>query len=89
MTVQALRIEEIGEVVRRRTGRAAGVSAVAVGGDLDHVRVDIEAARPGVVHGHGSAEAGRLRASHAGDAAITPDLVRVVVRLAAVGASRR
>ncbi len=62
MTVQALRAEEIGEVVRRRIGRAAGVSAVAVGGDLDQVRVDIEAARPGVVHGHGGAEAGRLRA---------------------------
>ena len=62
LTVQELRIEEIGDVVRRRIGRAAGVSAVAVGGDLDHVRVDIEAARPGVVHGHGGAEAGRLRA---------------------------
>jgi KH domain len=62
LTVQALRIEEIGEVVRRRIGRAAGVSAVAVGGDLDQVRVEIEAARPGVVHGHGGAEASRLRA---------------------------
>ena len=62
MTVQALRVEEIGEVVRRRLGRPAGVSAVSVGGDLDHVWVDIEAARPGVVHGHGGAEAGRLRA---------------------------
>jgi small subunit ribosomal protein S3 len=48
--------------VRRRIGRAAGVSAVAVGGDLDQVWVDIEAARPGVVHGHGGAEADRLRA---------------------------
>ena len=37
MTVQALRIEEIGELVRRRVGRAAGVSAVNVGGDLDRV----------------------------------------------------
>ena len=62
MTVQALRIEEIAEVVRRRIGRAAGVSAVSVSGDLDQVRVDIEAARPGVVHGHGGAEADRLRA---------------------------
>jgi KH domain len=62
MTVQALRVEEIGEVVRRRIGRAAGVSAVAVGGDLDQVRVDIEAARPGVVSGHGGAGADRLRA---------------------------
>lgn len=60
LTVQALRIEEIGEVVRRRIGRAAGVSAVSVSGDLDQVRVDIEAARPGVVHGHGGAEAHRL-----------------------------
>ncbi|MGD0702032.1 MAG: KH domain-containing protein [Trebonia sp.] len=62
MTVQALRIEEIGEVVRRRIGRAAGVSAVAVGGDMDQVWVDIEAARPGLVSGHGGAEARRLRA---------------------------
>jgi hypothetical protein len=62
MTVQALRIEEIGEVVRRRIGRAAGVSAVEVGGDMDQVRVDIHAARPGVVIGHGHAEVDRLRA---------------------------
>lgn len=62
LTVQALRIGEIGEVVRRRIGRAAGVSAVAVAGDMDQVRVDIEAARPGVVSGHGGAGAGRLRA---------------------------
>jgi small subunit ribosomal protein S3 len=62
MTVQALRIEQIEEAVRRRIGQAAGVSAVAVGGDLDQVRVDIEAARPGVVHRHGGAEADRLRA---------------------------
>ncbi len=62
MTVQALRIEGIVEVVHRRIGRAAGVSAVSVSGDLDRVQVDIEAARPGVVHGHGGAEAGRLRA---------------------------
>jgi KH domain len=62
MTVQALRIEEIGEVVRRRIGQAAGVSGVSVGGDLDQVRVNIHAARPGVVHGHGGAQADRLRA---------------------------
>jgi len=61
-TVQALRVEEIGELVRRRIGRAAGVSAVDVGGDMDQVRVDIHAARPGVVSGHGGAEVGRLRA---------------------------
>jgi hypothetical protein len=62
MTVQALRIDEIGEVVRRRIGRAAGVSTVSVGGDQDYVRVDIHAARPGAVHGHGGAEAARLGA---------------------------
>jgi hypothetical protein len=62
MTVQALRVEEIGELVRRRIGRAAGVSAVEVGGDMDQVRVDIHAARPGVVIGHGHAEIDRLRA---------------------------
>jgi hypothetical protein len=62
LTVQQLRIEEIGDLVRRRIGQAAGVSGVSVGGDLDYVRVDIEAARPGVVSGHGGAEAGRLRA---------------------------
>jgi hypothetical protein len=62
MTVQQLRIEEIGELVRRRIGRAAGVSGVSVGGDMDQVRVNIHAARPGVVHGHGGAAADRLRA---------------------------
>jgi KH domain len=62
LTVQELRIEEIGDLIRRRLGRAAGVSAVAVFGDLDHVRVDIHAARPGVARGHGGAEASRLRA---------------------------
>jgi KH domain len=62
MTVQALRIEEISEVIHRRIGRPAGVFEVDVGGDLDQVRVDIRAARPGVVSGHGGAEAGRLRA---------------------------
>jgi KH domain len=62
LTVQELRIEEIGDLIRRRLGRAAGVSAIAVFGDLDHVRVDIHAARPGVALGHGGAEASRLRA---------------------------
>ncbi len=62
MTVQALRIEEIGELVRRRIGEAAGVLAVNVGGDLDQVRVNVAAARPGVVFGHGGAAADRLRA---------------------------
>jgi hypothetical protein len=62
LTVQELRIEEIGDLVRQRIGRAAGVSAVSAGGDLDQVWVDIHAARPGVVQGHGHAEADRLRA---------------------------
>ena len=62
MTVQALRVEEIGELVRRRIGPAAGVSAVEVDGDMDQVRVDIHAARPGAVSGHGGAGADRLRA---------------------------
>jgi hypothetical protein len=35
LTVQQLRIEEIGELVRRRIGQAAGVASVSVGGDLD------------------------------------------------------
>ena len=56
----ALRIEEICEVVRRRIGRAAGVSAVSVSGDSDLGPVDTDAARPRVVHGHGGAEAHRL-----------------------------
>ena len=62
LTVQALRIEEINDLIRQRIGRTAGVSAVAVSDDLDHVRVTIRAARPGVVHGHGHAEIDRLRA---------------------------
>ena len=41
LTVQQLRIEEIGELVRRRIGQAAGVASVSVGGDLDQVRVTI------------------------------------------------
>ena len=41
---------------------AAGVSGVSVGGDLDQVRVNVHAARPGVVFGHGGAGADRLRA---------------------------
>ena len=61
LTVQQLRIEEIGELVRRRIGQAAGIASVSVGGDLDQVRVNIHAARPGVVTGHGGAGADRLR----------------------------
>ena len=42
--------------------RAAGVATIAVSDDLDHVRVSIQATRPGVVLGHGGAELDRLRA---------------------------
>lgn len=62
MTVQALRIQEIGDLVRQRIGPPAGVSSVEVGGDLNQVWVNIKAARPGVVFGHGGAQVGRLRA---------------------------
>jgi hypothetical protein len=62
MTAQALRVEEIDDLVRRRIGPAAGISAVAVNEETDHVRVRIRAARPGLVHGHGGAELDRLRA---------------------------
>jgi hypothetical protein len=40
----------------------AGVATIAVSDDLGHVRVGIQAARPGVVFGHGGAELDRLRA---------------------------
>jgi hypothetical protein len=62
LTVQELRIEEIADLIHRRIGRPAGVFTVAVSGDLDHVRVEIGAARPGVARGHGDVEADRLRA---------------------------
>ena len=61
-TVQDLWIDEIADVVHRRIPRAAGIAAMAVSGDLDHVKVDIHARRPGLVHGHGHAEIDRLRA---------------------------
>jgi hypothetical protein len=57
-----LHIDEINDVIHRRVGQAAGVSAVSVSGDQDHVLVDIRAARPGAAIGHGGAEADRLRA---------------------------
>jgi KH domain len=62
LTVQELRIDQIADAIHRRIGRAAGVATIAVSGDLDHVRVGIQAARPGVVTGHGGAELDRLRA---------------------------
>jgi KH domain len=62
MAVQDLRIDEIADAIHRRIPRAAGVATIAVSGDLDLVRVAIQAARPGVVFGHGGAELDRLRA---------------------------
>jgi hypothetical protein len=62
LTVQDLRIDQIADAIHRWIGRAAGVRTIAVSGDLDHVQVGIQADHPGVVFGHGGAEAGRLRA---------------------------
>jgi len=62
LTVQDLRIDQIADAIHRRIGRAAGIRTIAVSGDLDHVRVAIQADHPGVVLGHGGAEADRLRA---------------------------
>jgi hypothetical protein len=61
-TVQDLWIDEIADAIHRRIPRAAGIAAMAVSGDLDHVKVDIHARRPGLAHGHGHAEFNRLRA---------------------------
>jgi hypothetical protein len=61
-TVQDLWIDEIADAIHRRIPRAAGIAAMAVSGDLDHVKVDIHARRPGLAHGHGHAEVDRLRA---------------------------
>jgi hypothetical protein len=62
-TVQDLLIDQIADAIHRRLPRAAGIGNMAVwSGDLDHVKVDIHARRPGLVHGHGHAEFDRLRA---------------------------
>ncbi len=61
LTVQELRIEEIVAAIHRRIPAGAGIHAIGVGGDLDHVRVDVRAARPGLAFGHGGAEVDRLR----------------------------
>ena len=62
LTVQDLRVDEIADAIHRLIPRAAGVATIAVSDDLDQVRVGIQAARPGVVLGHGGAEMDRLRA---------------------------
>ena len=61
LTVQELRIEEIVAAIHRRIPAAAEIHAIGVGGDLDHVRVDVHATRPGLAFGHGGAEVDRLR----------------------------
>jgi hypothetical protein len=62
-TVPDLRIDQIADAIHRRIPRAAGIGNMAVwSGDLDYVKVDIHARRPGLVHGHGHAEFDRLRA---------------------------
>ena len=61
-TVQDLWIDQIFDAIHRRIPRAAGITNMAVSGDLDHVKVDIYARLPGLVHGHGHAEEDRLRA---------------------------
>jgi hypothetical protein len=60
--VQDLRIDEIADTVYRRIPRTAGIAQIGVSGDVDHVRVDIHTARPGVAFGHGGAGLDRLRA---------------------------
>jgi hypothetical protein len=54
--------EEIANAIHRRIPRAAGITNMAVSGDLDHVKVDIHARRPGLALGHGHAGEDRLRA---------------------------
>jgi hypothetical protein len=62
VTVQDLPVDQIADTVNRRIPRAAGITSIAVWGDLDHVRVEIQADRPGVALGHSRAEYDRLRA---------------------------
>jgi len=62
VTVQDVRVDQIADTVNRRIPRAAGITSIAVWGDLDHVRVEIQADRPGVALGHSRAEYDRLRA---------------------------
>jgi hypothetical protein len=62
VAVQDLRIDQIADAVNRRIPQAAGITTIAVWPDLDHVRVEIQADRPGVALGHSRAEYDRLRA---------------------------
>ena len=62
VAVQDLRIDQIADAVNRRIPRAAGITTIVVWPDLDHVRIEIQADRPGVALGHSRAEYDRLRA---------------------------
>jgi cell division ATPase FtsA len=62
LPVQVLRIDDIADVINRRIPRTAGIVALELRDGLDDVSIDIQAARPGVVLGHGGAEIDRLRA---------------------------
>ena len=62
VTIQDLHIDRIADAINRRISRAAGITTIAVWPDLDHVRVEIQADRPGVALGHSRAEYDRLRA---------------------------
>jgi hypothetical protein len=65
VTLPERRIEEIAAAmmiaasIHQRIPPAAKFQSISVGGDLDHVLVDIRATRPGTAPG--SAEIGRLR----------------------------
>jgi hypothetical protein len=58
LTLPERRIEEIAAAIHRRIPPAAQILSITVGGDLDHVRVDIRTTRPGTAPG--SAEIDRL-----------------------------
>lgn len=62
VTIQDLHIDQIADAVNRRIPRAAGITTITVWPELDHVRVEIQADRPGVALGHSRAEYDRLRA---------------------------
>jgi hypothetical protein len=62
VTIQDLHIDQIADAINRRISRAAGISTITVWPEMDHVRVEIQADRPGVALGHSRAEYDRLRA---------------------------
>jgi hypothetical protein len=62
VTIQDLHIDQIADAINRRIARAAGITTITVWPEMDHVRVEIQADRPGVALGHSRAEYHRLRA---------------------------